>query len=101
MELLHLIAGLEGAKVLVTSHVTTTIASYIYPKSPTICTFFLPSRRYKHSLNAALVDARVGRVRPPVAELSGFEPGRVGAESNPPADCCWKGVGYSGDVVQA
>ena len=62
---------------------------------------FAHARRYEHLLNAALVDPRVGRVRPPVAELSGFEPGRVGAKSGPPADCCWKGVGCSGDDVQA
>ena len=62
---------------------------------------FAHARQYEHSLNAALVDARVGRVRPPVAELSGFEPGRVGAKSGPPAGCCWKGVGCSGDDVQA
>ena len=53
---------------------------------------FAHARRYEHLLNAALVDPRVGRVRPPLAELSGFEPGRVGAKSGPPADCCWKGV---------
>ena len=62
---------------------------------------FAHARRYKHLLNVALVDARFGRVRPPVAERSGLERGGVGATSAPPADCWWKGVGCSGDVVQA